>query len=358
MTALRADKQILRQEGNELDFPVAASQTIYAGALVCVNANGYALPGADTANLIFQGIALEQKDNSSGSNGDLDVVLQRRGLIKVILDTAISQANVGDNVFLVDDQTVDLTANVDNNIFCGIIAQYIDSTHAYIDIEPAIRQADVATHIADSSAAHAASAISVADSGSIVTATEVEAAIQEIMTGIKTAQYTLFPQALRLETGAAIGAFADGSTDGWAQVSNKDLALKWNTGANPTDMVAVFIMPQDLDDSEDIIVHLLGAIVKAGGDEADSPKVTVEAYFSTAGANPAADADAGDDSSEFVTGDDAAWQEETLTIAAADVPASPSVLTLVFHPKDGELGTDDFLLMPPWLEVTRKCLTS
>jgi len=59
-----------------------------------------------------------------------------------------------------------------------------------------------------------------------------------------------------------------------------------------------------------------------------------------------------------VTGDDAAWQEETLTIAAADVPASPSVLTLVFHPKDGELGTDDFLLMPPWLEVTRKCLTS
>jgi len=108
------------------------------------------------------------------------VVLRRRGLIKATLATAITQANVGDNVFLADDESVDVAANVTNDIFCGVIAGYIDTTHAWIDIEPAIRQADVATHIADASAAHAASAISIADAGGYTAQTTVEAALQEI----------------------------------------------------------------------------------------------------------------------------------------------------------------------------------
>lgn len=180
MTALTEDKQIELQDGVEKDFPVAAAEKIFGGALACVNAAGYALEGSDTAGLIFQGIAMNRKDNSLGANGDLSVVLRRRGLVKVIMGTAITIANVGDNVFLVDDQTVDLTANVTNKIFCGIIAGYIDTTHAWIDIEPAIRQADVATHIADGSAAHAASAISIADAGGYTAQTTVEAALQEI----------------------------------------------------------------------------------------------------------------------------------------------------------------------------------
>jgi hypothetical protein len=181
MTALSADKNNpQRSDGEDLGFPVAATACVYGGALACVNAAGYALAGSDTSGLIFQGMALEQKDNSSGSNGDLTVVLKRRGLVKCILDTAITQANVGDNVFLVDDQTVDLVGNVSNNIFCGIIAGYIDTTHAWIDIEPAIRQADVATHVADGSAAHAASAISMADAGAFTSATDLEAGMQEL----------------------------------------------------------------------------------------------------------------------------------------------------------------------------------
>ena len=89
----------------------------------------------------------------------------RGGLFKATLGHAITQANIGNDVFIVDDETVDLTANVANKIFCGVIAQYIDSTHAYIDIEPAIKQADVAVHIAKVSGAHSASAISIADAG-------------------------------------------------------------------------------------------------------------------------------------------------------------------------------------------------
>ncbi|RLB85401.1 MAG: hypothetical protein DRH26_18315 [Deltaproteobacteria bacterium] len=141
MTALTEDKQIELQDGVEKAFPVAASQKIFGGALACVNAAGYALEGSDTAALIFQGIAMNQKDNSSGANGDLDVVIRRKGLVKVILDTAITQANVGDKVYLVDDQTVDVVGETTNDILCGVIVGYIDSTHAWIDIEPAVNQA-------------------------------------------------------------------------------------------------------------------------------------------------------------------------------------------------------------------------
>ncbi|MDY7001711.1 MAG: hypothetical protein SVS15_08020, partial [Thermodesulfobacteriota bacterium] len=73
MAALTADNDILRTQGVELAFPVAAAETIYAGALTAVNADGYALPGDDASGLIFEGVAVEQKDNSAGSNGDLDV---------------------------------------------------------------------------------------------------------------------------------------------------------------------------------------------------------------------------------------------------------------------------------------------
>lgn len=178
--ALAADKALEYTEGKELPFPVINADIIYGGSFVCVNAAGYALPGSDTAGLIFEGVATERVDNSTGNAGDKSVVLMRRGLVKATLGTAISQANLGDEVFLVDDESVDIAGNTTHDIFCGIIAGYIDTTHAWIDIEPAIRQADVATHIADTSGAHAASAISIADAGGFTAQTTVEAALQEI----------------------------------------------------------------------------------------------------------------------------------------------------------------------------------
>ena len=179
---LAADKALEYTEGVEIAIPVINADIIYGGAWTCVNAAGYALPGADTAGLIFMGIATARADNSAGALGAIKVPLRRRGLIKAKLATAITISNVGDNVFLVDDESVDLAGNVTNDIFCGIIAEYIDTTHAMIDIEPAIKQADVATHIADTSAAHAASAISMTDAGNHFAAAEdtTELALQKL----------------------------------------------------------------------------------------------------------------------------------------------------------------------------------
>lgn len=180
MAALVEDKQAHRKDGIELPFKVKIATTIFGGSNVCVGADGYAVPGADTAGLIYQGVATQQVINA-GASGAKYVVLRRKGLFLMEMATAITIANVGDNVFLVDDQLVDLTANVTNKILCGIIAEYVDTTHAWVDIEPAIQQADVATHIADASGAHAASAISLADAGNLTPATTVEGVVAEML---------------------------------------------------------------------------------------------------------------------------------------------------------------------------------
>ena len=359
MTALTEDLMMEYTEGVELDFPVVASDIIYGGGFVAVNAGGYANPGSDTAGLIFQGVAVEQVDNSSGSNGDKDVTLKRRGLFKAILDTAISQANVGDNVFLVDDQTVDVVGNVTHNIFCGSIAKYIDTTHAWIDIEPAIKQADVATHVADASAAHAASAISIADAGSLITATEAEAALQEAFQHILSAQGIInIPMPTITDAGVALAAFsnADDPLPGFC-VTAEGLGIRWNNHGTPTAVGTKIIVPPDADITANMTLHLLAAKIGATG--ADATKFTVVAYNNVVAALYDADADFGGDT-DAMTGDAATKtvQHVTLTLALANLAAYPAAMELTLQPKDGTLGTDDVILLSQWIIYQKKLLTS
>jgi hypothetical protein len=177
--SLSKDRRLERKDGVEQGFPVKTGSTIYGGALVATDATGYLVRGSDTAALIFQGVAMERQDNALGQNGDLTCIVRRRGLIACLI-AAATQADVGKNVFLADDQTVALTASSTNKIFCGVIAGIIDGTTVWVDIEPAVKQADVATHIADTAAAHAASAISLADAGAHFATDDAESALQAL----------------------------------------------------------------------------------------------------------------------------------------------------------------------------------
>lgn len=359
MTALTEDKSLQYTEGVELAFEVSADDKIYGGSFVCVGADGYALPGDDAANLIFQGVATEQVNNSGGADGDKDVVLRRRGLVKALMGTAITIANVGDNVFLVDDQTVDLTANVTHNIFCGIIAGYIDTTHAWIDIEPAIRQADVATHIADTEGAHAASAISIADAGTFTDQTEVEAALQEIYQHIITTKGIItIPMPTITNAGVALAAFANAADPlpGFC-VTAEGLGIRWNNHGTPTPVGTKVMIPPDMDITANATLHILAA--KTGATAGDATKFTVEAFNNVVDALYDADADFGGDSSAM-TGDATAKtvQQETLTLALANLAAYPAALELTIQPKDGTLGTDDVIMLTCWIEYTRKLLAS
>jgi hypothetical protein len=133
MTALSSDRLTSYREGIELDFPVAANTKIYAGSMVCADADGYAVPAADTSGYRFLGVALEQVDNSAGDDGAKNVRVRRTGVFE--FDAAsITQAMVGNPMYAVNDQTFDDAAGPTNDIKVGILVKYGSATKGWIDI--------------------------------------------------------------------------------------------------------------------------------------------------------------------------------------------------------------------------------
>jgi predicted RecA/RadA family phage recombinase len=133
MSALTRDRATSYREGIEVEFPVAAATKIYAGSIVCINATGYAVPAADTSGYRFGGVALEQVDNSAGADGVKLIRLRRAGVFEFDA-AALTQAQAGDAMYAVDDQTFADTAGATNHIKVGKLVKYVSGTKGWIDI--------------------------------------------------------------------------------------------------------------------------------------------------------------------------------------------------------------------------------
>jgi hypothetical protein len=190
------------------------------------------------------------------------------------------------------------------------------------------------------------------DPGNFTAQEDLVGMMQEVYQHLLSAQNTvLIPLgALMLEDGTALTKFADGdsATPGRSQESNKEIVLRWNNHATPTKVGFSVPMPMNLNDGANAVVHIMAAVT--GTETPDTPVIEFEAYFNKgdtdcAGADP-----------EITGGVTPA--ELTNTIALANVPASPSTLTVLFGPKAGELGADDCLVYGVWVEFTGKLLTS
>lgn len=141
MAALTADRKIISKwTGRTMAIPVAASTTIYNGALVAVNTSGYAVPAANTVGFRVIGVATKKADNSSGSAGDISVQVST-GVFAFKNDAdAIAQADVGRRCYVQDDQTVQ-----DENGGASVIAGMVDSfdsswVHVYVAPEVSEQQ--------------------------------------------------------------------------------------------------------------------------------------------------------------------------------------------------------------------------
>ena len=84
-----------------------ANVKIPKGALVNINASGYATNASDTASETFAGVAYETVDNSGGSAGDIGIRVQTTGTF-VFVDGGANgaQTDVGVGFHIVDNQTV------------------------------------------------------------------------------------------------------------------------------------------------------------------------------------------------------------------------------------------------------------
>ena len=133
MGALAADRDTLHTQGVDDVLPVAASTKIYGGSMVCSNATGYGVPAADTAAYVFQGVAQAQADNSAtATDGYITVLIRRKGSF-LFASSGLTQADIGKEAFITDDQTINITG-ANNAIKCGVIQKVVSATSCWVDI--------------------------------------------------------------------------------------------------------------------------------------------------------------------------------------------------------------------------------
>jgi len=123
MAALTTDRNTPSRAGDIVNVPVAASKKIFAGALVARSATGYATPGATAAALLGIGRAASRADNSSGIDGAVSVDVEK-GVFRFGNSSggdAITGADIGNDCYIVDDQTVARTSATNTRSAAGKI---------------------------------------------------------------------------------------------------------------------------------------------------------------------------------------------------------------------------------------------
>ena len=126
MTTLATDTPRDQVLGNVNSLPVIASDIIYQGAAVGDNGSGYARPL--TSGDPFRGFAQAKADNSSGSAGDIDVLVIERGIMKLAI-SGVAITDVGKPVYATDDNTF-VISGLGTKI--GYVRRYVASGYAEV----------------------------------------------------------------------------------------------------------------------------------------------------------------------------------------------------------------------------------
>ena len=137
MTALAAEKQPdSKNLMGVVRYKMAASTVIYAGAMVCINASGLAVPAADTSGFkSVVGVAMQSV--TSAASGNYYVQVQEGDFL--LEASSITQAHVGDVLVVVDDATVDNTST--NSIKAGPLVEFVSSTAGWVRLGAGVRKA-------------------------------------------------------------------------------------------------------------------------------------------------------------------------------------------------------------------------
>jgi len=144
MPALTADVQRMHtvHQPQFLPLPVKASARIFLNAIVCTDANGFAVPGANTAGLRAHGVAWKSFDNTAGADGTLGDTFNGFGAVRFIevdsqgeWEFAFTGAvpKPGDNAFVVDDNTVATVTS--NSILLGRFTRPSSPGKWFVDVD-------------------------------------------------------------------------------------------------------------------------------------------------------------------------------------------------------------------------------
>lgn len=125
MTATTVDRGTAwKHVDHVITLTLKASEVIPEGVIVCTDANGLAVNGSDTANLVTQGISMHAADYTAGDRK----ITVRRGVFWLANNGNVLQAHVANTVVtIVDNQTVGLPGDTTQDIGAGYVEE-ISST--------------------------------------------------------------------------------------------------------------------------------------------------------------------------------------------------------------------------------------
>ena len=125
---------IIEGRGKTWADPVAATQTLYVGALAMLNTSGDLVRAAATAALIMRGVVTKQSLSAPAGT----IVETAHNLLVRLKNSAstdeITRAEIGDNCYVVDDQTVAKTSDSSARPVAGKIVQ-IDAASGEVWVE-------------------------------------------------------------------------------------------------------------------------------------------------------------------------------------------------------------------------------
>lgn len=219
-----------------------------------------------------------------------------------------------------------------------------------IAVEAATADGDIVRMIDFAVLSTTAATVSIADAGLFTTETTVEAALQEIYQHLVTAQGTIpVPLgAITQEDGTALLKQAT-TVAGYEQLANKETVITIPINCSAGENLGFSIpVPQDLDDSEDITVHVIAA--KA----ADLDALTLDCEVYMNGPGDLANADIQDTAAQAIV---AAGTELVFTCGADGVLAAPAAISVVLA-LGGANDGDAVHIHGAWIEYKKKILAA
>jgi hypothetical protein len=137
MPQATAHRDTIKRNGEQVSHPMAAATLIYGGTIVCLNASGLAVRGAVSTTLKAVGVAETTVDNSAGAASALNVPIEKDGWYRFNNSAAGDQivlADVGNDCFIVDDNTVAKTNGTSTRSVAGVVRD-VDTQGVWISFK-------------------------------------------------------------------------------------------------------------------------------------------------------------------------------------------------------------------------------
>jgi len=130
--ALSAARDTPSRSGELVAVGVASNTVIYSGAMVAVDATGYAVPASDATGLKVIGRAESTVDNSGTAGNGAQTIAVRRGVFRWTNGDTFTRADVGALAFVEDDGQVQKAAAATYDIIAGSIVD-VDADGVWVD---------------------------------------------------------------------------------------------------------------------------------------------------------------------------------------------------------------------------------